>query len=82
MKLKMYCRYLSVVWYKITIKRQIYVHCNLLSMTKTYSGKLNNDVRCDCAFNATVCMNAECSQQTLAVGISKVEVLIYSIFQT
>ena len=34
------------------------VHCNLSSITKTYSGQPSNDVRFDCAFNATVCMNA------------------------
>ena len=27
-------------------------------MTMTYSGKPSNNVRCDCAFSATVCMNA------------------------
>ena len=27
-------------------------------MTMTFSGKPSNNVRCDCAFSATVCMNA------------------------
>ena len=34
------------------------MHCNLSSVTMTYSGKPSNDVRCGHAFNATVCMNA------------------------
>ena len=34
------------------------MHCSLSSMTMTYSGKPSNDISCDCAFNATVCMNA------------------------
>ena len=62
------CIYLSVVWYESTIKGQIYMHCNLSSMTKTYSGNPSSDVRCDCAFNANVCVSAECSQQTLVVS--------------
>ena len=57
--------------------RFIYIHCNLSSMTMTYSGKPSDDVRCDCAFNAIVCMKF--SHQTLAVGVSKVEVMILCI---
>ena len=45
LKLNSKCIYYKVlVWYKITIKGQIYMHCSLPSMTMTYSVKPSNDV--------------------------------------